>query len=81
MLSDLSLQPSKEPVLVDRTNKFTRRSVLRGSAFAASSSMLRTPPAWSNRPQRSLPFDKDYKPKPAFFAIRDAFDHRPKGAM
>ncbi len=29
-----------------------------------------------NRPQRSLPFDNDYKPKPAFFAIRDAFDQR-----
>jgi endo-1,4-beta-xylanase len=33
-----------------------------------------------NRPQRSLPFDNDYQPKPAFFAIRDAFDHRPKSA-
>ena len=31
-----------------------------------------------NRPQRSLLFDKDYKPKPAFFAVRDAFDRRPK---
>ncbi|WP_162539319.1 endo-1,4-beta-xylanase [Granulicella sp. WH15] len=31
-----------------------------------------------NRPQRSLPFDNDYRPKPAFFAIRDAFDHRAK---
>lgn len=31
-----------------------------------------------NRPQRSLPFDRDYRPKPAFFALRDSFDrHRP----
>lgn len=30
-----------------------------------------------NRPQRSLPFDRDYHPKPAFFALRDSFDHRP----
>jgi endo-1,4-beta-xylanase len=30
-----------------------------------------------NRPQRSLPFDRDYRPKDAFFAIRDSFDHRP----
>jgi endo-1,4-beta-xylanase len=29
-----------------------------------------------NRPQRSLPFDRDYRPKEAFFAIRDSFDHR-----
>lgn len=29
-----------------------------------------------NRPQRSLPFDNDYQPKPAFFAIRDSFDKR-----
>jgi endo-1,4-beta-xylanase len=29
-----------------------------------------------NRPQRSLPFDHDYRPKDAFFAIRDSFDHR-----
>jgi endo-1,4-beta-xylanase len=29
-----------------------------------------------NRPQRSLPFDRDYRPKDAFFAIRDSFDHR-----
>jgi endo-1,4-beta-xylanase len=27
-----------------------------------------------NRPQRSLPFDADYKPKPAFFALRESFD-------
>ncbi|HEV2487387.1 MAG TPA: endo-1,4-beta-xylanase [Terracidiphilus sp.] len=27
-----------------------------------------------NRPQRPLPFDADYKPTPAFFAMRDAFD-------
>lgn len=31
-----------------------------------------------NRPQRSLPFDPQYKPTPAFFAIRDSFDHRHK---
>jgi endo-1,4-beta-xylanase len=30
-----------------------------------------------NRPQRSLPFDRDYRPKKAFFAIRDSFDARP----
>ena len=30
-----------------------------------------------NRPQRSLPFDRDYRPKDAFFAIRDSFDDRP----
>jgi endo-1,4-beta-xylanase len=29
-----------------------------------------------NRPQRSLPFDRDYRPKDAFFAIRDSFDRR-----
>jgi endo-1,4-beta-xylanase len=29
-----------------------------------------------NRPQRSLPFDAEYRPTPAFFAIRDAIDHR-----
>ena len=29
-----------------------------------------------NRPQRCLPFDAAYKPKPAFFAIRDSFDHK-----
>ncbi|MBT9333069.1 endo-1,4-beta-xylanase [Paracidobacterium acidisoli] len=29
-----------------------------------------------NRPQRSLPFDSDFKPKPAYFAVRDSFDHR-----
>jgi endo-1,4-beta-xylanase len=33
-----------------------------------------------DRPQRSLPFDNDYKPKPVFFAIRDAYDRRPKSA-
>jgi endo-1,4-beta-xylanase len=27
-----------------------------------------------NRPQRSLPFDREYRPKNAFFAIRDSFD-------
>jgi endo-1,4-beta-xylanase len=31
-----------------------------------------------NRPQRSLPFDRDYRPKEAFFALRDSFDHRAK---
>jgi endo-1,4-beta-xylanase len=30
-----------------------------------------------NRPQRPLPFDPDYQPAPAFFAMRDAFDHAP----
>jgi endo-1,4-beta-xylanase len=29
-----------------------------------------------DRPQRSLPFDRDYRPKSAFFAIRDCFDQR-----
>lgn len=29
-----------------------------------------------NHPQRPLPFDANYQPTPAFFAIRDAFDHR-----
>jgi endo-1,4-beta-xylanase len=29
-----------------------------------------------NRPQRALPFDSDYRPKQAFFAIRDSFDQR-----
>ena len=29
-----------------------------------------------NRPQRSLPFDRDFRPKDAFFAIRNSFDHR-----
>lgn len=29
-----------------------------------------------NRPQRSLPFDPQYRPTPAFFAIRDSFDKR-----
>ena len=28
-------------------------------------------------PERPLPFDPDYKPAPAFFAIRDAFDKAP----
>jgi endo-1,4-beta-xylanase len=27
-----------------------------------------------NRPQRSLPFDREYRPKDAFFAIRESFD-------
>ncbi|MGA3161949.1 MAG: endo-1,4-beta-xylanase [Terracidiphilus sp.] len=31
-----------------------------------------------SRPQRSLPFDRDYRPKEAFFAIRDSFDARPR---
>jgi endo-1,4-beta-xylanase len=30
-----------------------------------------------SRPQRSLPFDRNYRPKEAFFAIRDAVDARP----
>jgi endo-1,4-beta-xylanase len=29
-----------------------------------------------NRPQRSLPFDREYRPKNAYFAIRDSFDAR-----
>lgn len=29
-----------------------------------------------NRPQRSLPFDRDYRPKEAFFALRESFDQR-----
>lgn len=29
-----------------------------------------------NRPQRPLPFDRDYRPKEAFFAMRDCFDKR-----
>ena len=29
-----------------------------------------------DRPQRSLPFDRDYAPKEAFFAMRDCFDNR-----
>ena len=29
-----------------------------------------------NRPQRSLPFDRNYRPKQAFFALRDSFDRR-----
>jgi endo-1,4-beta-xylanase len=31
-----------------------------------------------NRPQRSLPFDPQYRPTPAYFAIRDSFDDRSK---
>ena len=31
-----------------------------------------------NRPQRSLLFDSDYRPKADFFAVRDAMSHRPK---
>jgi endo-1,4-beta-xylanase len=31
-----------------------------------------------DRPQRSLPFDADYHPKPAYFALRDSFDQRPR---
>ncbi|HVC99140.1 MAG TPA: endo-1,4-beta-xylanase [Pirellulales bacterium] len=30
----------------------------------------------SKHPQRPLPFDANYQPTEAFFAIRDAFDHR-----
>ncbi len=29
-----------------------------------------------NRPQRSLPFDPEYRPTPAFFAIRESIDQR-----
>lgn len=29
-----------------------------------------------NRPQRSLPFDPEYRPAPAFFAMRESFDGR-----
>ena len=29
-----------------------------------------------NRPQRSLPFDRDYRPKEAFFVLRESFDRR-----
>lgn len=29
-----------------------------------------------NRPQRSLPFDPEYRPAPAFFSMRDSFDAR-----
>jgi endo-1,4-beta-xylanase len=33
-----------------------------------------------NRPQRSLPFDPEYRPVPAFFAMRESFDrHRVTG--
>jgi endo-1,4-beta-xylanase len=32
------------------------------------------------QPQRDLPFDADYKPVPAFFALRDALDSRPADA-
>jgi endo-1,4-beta-xylanase len=31
-----------------------------------------------NRPQRSLPFDAEYRPTSAFFAIRDSIDARPR---
>lgn len=31
-----------------------------------------------DRPQRSLPFDNEYRPTEAFFAIRDSFDQRRK---
>jgi endo-1,4-beta-xylanase len=33
------------------------------------------------KPQRCLPFDSDYQPTPAFFALRDALDSRPAGAV
>ncbi len=33
-----------------------------------------------NRPQRSLPFDPQYRPAPAFFALRDSFDERFKSS-
>ena len=29
-----------------------------------------------NRPQRSLPFDRDFRPKQAFFTLRESFGHR-----
>lgn len=29
-----------------------------------------------DRPQRALPFDRDFRPKEAFFAIRESFDQR-----
>jgi endo-1,4-beta-xylanase len=29
-----------------------------------------------DRPQRSLPFDRDYRPKEAFFTLRESFDQR-----
>ena len=32
-----------------------------------------------NRPQRALPFDNDYQPTEAFFAMRDSFDKRQVG--
>ena len=32
-----------------------------------------------NRPQRALPFDNDYQPTEAFFAMRDSFDKRRVG--
>ena len=32
----------------------------------------------TSRPERPLPFDAQYKPTPAFFAIRDSFDARRK---
>lgn len=32
-----------------------------------------------DRQQRPLPFDADYEPAPAFFAMRDAFDHAARG--
>lgn len=34
-------------------------------------------PEHPSRPQRPLPFDTDYKPVPAFFAIRESFDGAP----
>jgi endo-1,4-beta-xylanase len=34
-----------------------------------------------DRPQRSLPFDDAYRPKEAFFAIRDSFDKRKSGKV
>jgi endo-1,4-beta-xylanase len=33
------------------------------------------------KPQRCLPFDSDYQPKPAFFAYRDALDTRHPSAL
>ena len=34
-----------------------------------------------NRPQRSLPFDPQYRPTPAFFAMRDCFDGAPNRSL
>ena len=44
-----------------------RYTWLNGPKFARS----------DGKPQRCLPFDADYQPAPAFFALRDALDSRP----